>query len=76
VNHTGHGLAPSLHTRSSGSVVGLTPLVQECHDIPVERDGPGGPAVQPFHEPVIYGLLDRVAGSGPGAEVVLGLELS
>src|SRR5690349_12735050 len=42
----------------------------------VERDGPGRPAIQPFREPVIHGLLDCVIRCGPRAGVLLGLELS
>jgi hypothetical protein len=43
-------------------------------NIPVERDGPGGPAVQAFRKPVGHGPLDRVARRGLLAEILLGLE--
>src|SRR5690242_11837650 len=44
-------------------------------NIPVECDGPGGPAVQPFREPVIHSSLDRVARRGLCTEILLSLEL-
>src|SRR6266568_5499473 len=43
-------------------------------DMAIERDGPGGPAVQAFHKTVVHSLLDRVAPRGLHAEVLLGLE--